>query len=357
MYVSTAMLGVVLAAMVGYTWHTGVWMSTQYAPLQCASMELREHATAAHLWTEEILSGDTLVEVETVWERLDRADWYAQVMLEGSINPQGTFLPLDEAQLRDIRSVQEALADLRALIRQRLEEEETPGPSTEIDRSYDSAFDVFVDRANAVEMSLKEAIAQNLRGFRLAQAILAVTAVLLVLFIVAAFRRFEQHHVEDLQAIKEVDKRLRYEIARHRQTLEALEESEWKYRAFFQSTGTATAIIEEDTTLSKVNSQFEELSGYSKEELEGKKSWTEFVVKEDLEEMKKYHRVRRVAKGMAPTNYEFRFVDRHGNVKDLFLTVDVISGTTRSVVSLLDITESKRAENRIREHNEFLNNR
>lgn len=342
---STAMLGLVLAAMVGYTWHTGVSMSTLYAPLQCASMELREHATAAHLWTEEILSGDTLVEVETVWERLDRADWYAQVMLEGSINPQGTFLPLDEAQLRrDIRSVQEALADLRALIRQRLEEEETPGPSTEIDRSYDSAFDVFVDRANAVEMSLKEAIAQDQRGFLLAQAILAVTAVLLVLFIVAAFRRFEQHHVEDLQAIKEVDKRLRYEISRHRQTLEALEESEWKYRAIFQSTGTAIAIVEEDTTLSKVNSQFEELSGYSKEELEGKKSWMEFVVKEDLEEMKKYHRVRRVAKGMAPTNYEFRFVDRHGKVKDIFLTVDVISGTTKSVASLLDITERKRGK-------------
>jgi PAS domain S-box-containing protein len=152
--------------------------------------------------------------------------------------------------------------------------------------------------------------------------------------------------------LSQVNARLQREIAKHRETLTALEESERKYRAVFQATGTAMVIIEPDTTLSMVNSQFEKLSGYSKDEVEGKKSWTEFVVKEDLERMKEYHQVRRVVDGGAPRSYEFRFIDRFGNIKDIFLTIDIIPGTQKSVASLLDITERKRSEQALRESEE-----
>jgi len=130
---------------------------------------------------------------------------------------------------------------------------------------------------------------------------------------------------------------------------EALRASEEKYRAIFENTGTATVIIEEDTTLSMVNTEFEKLSGYSKEEVEGKKSWTDFVVEEDLERMMEYHCLRRIDEKGVPRNYEFRFRDRYGNIKDIFLTIAMIPGTKRSVASLLDITERKRAEKEIRE--------
>jgi len=48
----------------------------------------------------------------------------------------------------------------------------------------------------------------------------------------------------------------------------ALEESEQKYRAIFENTGTAMVIVEEDMTISLLNSRFESLSGYIK-----KKKW------------------------------------------------------------------------------------
>jgi len=133
---------------------------------------------------------------------------------------------------------------------------------------------------------------------------------------------------------------------------EALSESESKYRTIFENTGTATVIIEEDTTISLANTEFEKLSGYSKEELEGKKSWTEFVVKDDLERMKEYHRQRRVRPDGAPRCYEFRFIDRGGNVKNILVDVAVIPGTGKSVASLLDITERKRMEEALRESEE-----
>jgi len=133
------------------------------------------------------------------------------------------------------------------------------------------------------------------------------------------------------------------DITERKRAQQALRESGERYRTIFETTGTATVIIEEDMTISLANAEFESLSGYSKEELEGNKSWTEFVVADDLERMKEYHQLRRIDPRAAPQCYEFRFIDRHGNVKNVFLSIDMIPGTKKSVASLLDITERKRA--------------
>ena len=139
-----------------------------------------------------------------------------------------------------------------------------------------------------------------------------------------------------------------HDITERKRAEEKLQESEKKYRAIFENTGTATFIIEEDTTISLANNKFTKLSGYSRGEIEGKKSWTEFVVKEDLDRMRKYHYARRKAPDKAPKNYEFRFIDRNGSVKNIFITVDMIPGTKKSVASYLDITELKKAEEKIK---------
>jgi len=123
-----------------------------------------------------------------------------------------------------------------------------------------------------------------------------------------------------------------------------LEESESTYRAIFENTGTATVIVEEDGTISLANDEFADLSGYSRKEIEGKKRWTEFVVEEDLERMQEFHRLRRVDPEAALKRYEFHFADRKGEIRNIFLTIDMIAGTTRSVASLLDITERERAK-------------
>jgi len=145
------------------------------------------------------------------------------------------------------------------------------------------------------------------------------------------------------------NKQLMEEIEDRGKAERMLQESENKYRTVFETTGTATAILEEDTIISLANEEFEKLSGYSKEEVEGKISWTEFTGEDDLEKIKEYHYLRRLDPNAAPRNYEFTFIDRHGNMKDIFLTVAMISGIKRSVASFLDITEHKRMDRALQE--------
>ena len=146
------------------------------------------------------------------------------------------------------------------------------------------------------------------------------------------------------------------DITRRREAEEALRESEQKYRTVFETTGTATVLIENNEIISLANSEFERLSGYPKDEIETRKKWTEFVVQEDLDRMRLQHKLRRQNHEKALTHYEFRFRTQSGEVRDIYLTIDVIPGTTRSVASLLDITERKMAEdNLLTASNEYAN--
>jgi len=155
-------------------------------------------------------------------------------------------------------------------------------------------------------------------------------------------------HIEDitgrkktLEGLLKSDKELKVLIEKLKHSIDITAEL---YRTIFENTGTATVIIEEDTTISIVNKQFEELSGYSREEIEWKKSWTEFVVKEDLQRMIKFHTSRRIDVESSLKNYEFCFINKEGNIRNILITIDMIPGTKRSVASLLDITESKKTE-------------
>ncbi|MBE0603328.1 MAG: PAS domain S-box protein, partial [Deltaproteobacteria bacterium] len=73
----------------------------------------------------------------------------------------------------------------------------------------------------------------------------------------------------------------------------ALRASEEHYRTIFESTATSNIILGEDATILMANNNFANLCGYSKQELEGKMSWTVFIHKDDLEKMKTFHVMRR----------------------------------------------------------------
>ncbi|MBI5602916.1 MAG: PAS domain S-box protein [Deltaproteobacteria bacterium] len=134
------------------------------------------------------------------------------------------------------------------------------------------------------------------------------------------------------------------DITQRKTMEEILNDSEEKYRTLFEHTGAGLIIVEEDTTISLVNNEFLKLSGYLKEEIEGKKKSADFTLPEDLERIHLYHTLRRKNPEAAPREYESRIVDKQGNIKNTHNIVALIPGTSKSIVSFNDITNRKKAE-------------
>jgi len=136
---------------------------------------------------------------------------------------------------------------------------------------------------------------------------------------------------------------------------EALKESEKKYHAIFEATGTATLIVEEDTTIVNANKECEETTGYKVTELIGK-SWTKFVHKDDLKLMLNRHNVRRENNKSVPNKYEVRLIDAKGNVRNTILSIGMVPYGGRRTVSMVDVTELKQAGETLRKEKKFNEN-
>jgi two-component system cell cycle sensor histidine kinase/response regulator CckA len=132
--------------------------------------------------------------------------------------------------------------------------------------------------------------------------------------------------------------------AKRKRAEEALRESESLCNTIFENMGGAMLIFDDDTTILRANAEAAKISGYSKEELEGKKSWMEFTRKEVLEKMKESNGVRILEPDLIPQDYKTKLVNREGATKDISLTVAAIPGTKKLAASLLDRTERSRLE-------------
>jgi PAS domain S-box-containing protein len=131
-----------------------------------------------------------------------------------------------------------------------------------------------------------------------------------------------------------------------------LQESEARYRGIFENTGTPMAVIDKNETIVRLNREFEKLSGYRKQDLEGKMVLGNLSTPEETERIREdsYKRLKR--KDAVPRHYETVLVTRKGERRDVVMTVFSIPETSRQILSLIDVTDRKAAEQELRESEE-----
>jgi len=113
-------------------------------------------------------------------------------------------------------------------------------------------------------------------------------------------------------------------------------------------------VVAEDTTILMVNDDLVRQSGYSRELLEGRASWLQFVPENERERLSEYHRRRRTDPSGVPVTYESRGIRKDGTVCQLLVAVRMIPESGQSIVTLTDITERKSVEMRLIEGSESL---
>ena len=144
--------------------------------------------------------------------------------------------------------------------------------------------------------------------------------------------------VEDVTAIREAQ--------------DAVRQAGDDLRAVFEHSGVAIVVLEGDGTIAMVNSMFEDLAGLARMELEGVENWSRFMSIADGERMAERRRVLLAAPESGPRTGRFEFISRDGRSCLVNTTEAVLPGSDRTVVSLINITERQRVEDRLL-HNVF----
>jgi PAS domain S-box-containing protein len=111
------------------------------------------------------------------------------------------------------------------------------------------------------------------------------------------------------------------------------------FRDIFEHCGAPIVVDDADGRIRLANPCSASLTGYAREEIEGKLTIRDFLVPEEFDRVSRYHRDRRLDPGAAPSRYETRIRTKRGDVVSIEITVALIPGTSHSVASILDVTE------------------
>jgi PAS domain S-box-containing protein len=140
---------------------------------------------------------------------------------------------------------------------------------------------------------------------------------------------------------KEIQAKFQSEQAERRRLEEKGKNIEGLYSILFENTGTAVALIEDNKIISRVNGEFEKISGYSRAEVEGAKNWGE-ILHDGFQEKTGESTGSPDMNFLGPGMRELKVMDKHNKKKTVSMTVARIPDTGRVLVSLADITKYKK---------------
>ena len=123
----------------------------------------------------------------------------------------------------------------------------------------------------------------------------------------------------------------------------ALQTSEERFRTIFENNASALLIIETDSTISKVNAAYCQMTGYCDNEVVGH-SWTRLIPESELPRLSEYNRLRLAGVAGIPDTYEFQFKKKNGDIRVGIMSVFYDKLINQIVTSVTDITERKEME-------------
>lgn len=208
-FILIGLLSVIILGSMGYVLWLGNHMIAVQTPVLDASMEIRLEAAKAHLWFEEIIAGDKNEDINKVMEYINKADWFAKVMLEGGENSIWTFSPLeDETVRKGVIEIRKEIADFKQITLERWHNRESSGIGTDIDQKYDKVFEDLNAKAAKAEIDLQRVLNRQLRNFKIFQGVLIGICILVTITVAGAIGKLLRRQVMDKTLLNSMNQQL-----------------------------------------------------------------------------------------------------------------------------------------------------
>ncbi|ATX80217.1 diguanylate cyclase (GGDEF) domain-containing protein [Mariprofundus aestuarium] len=179
------------------------------APLIDAAMEVKLELTLAHLNFEEHLAGDKTATLDQVYAHIDNSKWYAEAMLFGGQNSEGTYLALNQEVLRKkVFKVLDGIASIQKKIKQRLSVTNGAMAGSPLDHSFDQTFESIFKSADEVENSLLLYLASERASKKTTDYAILLISILLYAFVI---RYTIIHHKKERLLSKNLERMATYD--------------------------------------------------------------------------------------------------------------------------------------------------
>ena len=129
------------------------------------------------------------------------------------------------------------------------------------------------------------------------------------------------------------------EASRRRHAETALREIELQYRTLFEYSGTAVITLEDDLLIACANSGFCELTGYSRDEIEGRLHWTDVIAADEIGKLRDHFHDLRNGRIPAISGFEVQIIAKDRQIRKTSATAARIPSTGKCLASLVYRTD------------------
>lgn len=226
-----------------YSFYLSREVSERYRPLSEMAMSVKLDMTAAHLWFEEVLAGDTSIDIQSVWKYLDDAEEQSNSILEGRLNAENNIIFTDGVNLhQQFESVITKIKKTREIMRQRWADKENSQVGTKLDQQLDATFLMLSEMTDEIEKKLLKLSTEQLEQFIWIQNILIFLTLLFGFLMASLFYFYDKN-------------RLTYILKLH--------EKEEKLNITLHSIGDAVIVTDRRGLITQMNQKATELTGWS----------------------------------------------------------------------------------------------
>ena len=171
---------------------------------------IKNEVVTAHLWLEELLSGDREENIESVYNHFNNAQNYIKILHDGGEYNNLNIVAVQESEVRkNITSVKLKIDSLYKLAKSRYLETNNAKAGTDYDKVYDAVFEQFRQKTNIVENSLIRLQQKNQQILVTAQIILSVILTILGILIILFFLFTERFKNKQQKEILNIIDKLR----------------------------------------------------------------------------------------------------------------------------------------------------